>query len=329
MQLIDQISAPITIWKALDLAAKHLASCASESPRLDAELLLGFTLKKKRMWLIAHADGELSSVDALAFKERVVQRALGVPIAYITGEREFWGRSFVVTPEVLVPRPETEQLVELALESLKPRMSALTKIDKQSTQERQTLRVLDLGTGSGCLAVTLALELAEALRQASLSTVILEVLAVDKSSDALKIAEGNAQRLAVDPKILKFYQGDWFSALPASKERAGADLATQKFDLIVSNPPYIAREDAPTLAKDLAFEPDMALFAEDSGLSDIYIILKGAKAYLNDGARLLCEIGADQRKGIESFINQEELRYQQVRFFKDLAGHDRIVSAMN
>ncbi len=323
------LSAPITICKSLDIATKHLASCSSESPRLDAELLLGFTLKKPRTWLIAHADENLSPEDALTFKELVARRALGVPIAYLTGEREFWGRSFIVTPDVLIPRPETEQLVELALESLKTWIAALTKISNEATQERRSLRILDLGTGSGCLAVTLALELANALKQAKLNDVSLEVIAVDKSNDALRIAKSNAQRLGVDPNLIKFYQGDWFSALSGSNGEHDTNLASQKFDLIVSNPPYIAREDAPTLAKDLTYEPDMALFAEETGLRDLFSILRAAKDYLKDGASLLCEIGAEQRRGIESFVASEGLRYQQVKFFKDLAGHDRIVSTLN
>lgn len=334
----ELLSAPTPISNALAVAAKHLMSCFSASPRLDAELLLSFAIKKPRTWLIAHADETLSHDDLKVFKELITKRATGLPIAYITGEREFWGRSFLVTSDVLIPRSETEQVVELALEVVNFWIRAQAEKLECSRAEGGKLRVLDLGTGSGCLAITLALEIHQAFMQAHIDTGLLEVIAVDKSGEALKIAQRNAQRLGVAAENINFYQGDWFDAVSVgmgmgakgaeSKEACPKALAGQKFNLIVSNPPYIAREDAPTLTKELSYEPEMALFAADAGLSDLFQILTDAASYLEEGGRLLCEIGADQRKSLESFIASAGINCKQVSFFKDLAGHDRIVSVI-
>lgn len=339
---VELLSAPTAISNALAVAAKQLASCSSASPRLDAELLLSFAIKKPRTWLIAHADEALFHDDLKVFNELITKRAAGMPIAYITGEREFWGRSFLVTPDVLIPRPETELLVELALESVNMWIGAKADRLRLSTAVGEKFRVLDLGTGSGCIAITLALEIHQAFMQAQIDPDLVEVIAVDKSSEALKIAQSNvqsnAQRLGGAAEKIKFYQGDWFDALSGCRGREfkESDLkaeipkfqAGERFNLIVSNPPYIAREDAPTLTKELSFEPEMALFAADAGLSDLFKILKEAGSYLKDGGRLLCEIGADQRKSIESFISSAGIKCKQLSFFKDLAGHDRIVSVI-
>ncbi|MEW9572402.1 peptide chain release factor N(5)-glutamine methyltransferase [Rhodanobacter sp. Si-c] len=230
-------------------------STASLGERADAEALLLHVLGRSRSWLVAHAGDALPVEAQQAFAALVARREAGEPVAYLTGRRGFWTLELEVTPATLIPRPETELLVELALERL-PRDAVA--------------HVADLGTGSGAIALAIASERTRA-----------RVLATDASADALAVARRNAQRLGTDN--VRFVQGDWL-----------APLAGERFALIVSNPPYIEAADPHLARGDLRYEPATALASGADGLDDIRRIVTGAPAYLEAGGWLLFEHGWNQ-----------------------------------
>lgn len=256
-----------------------LALDAAES-RFEVRVLLGHALGVNRAWLIAHEHDALPAVPLKKYEDLLARRLAGEPVAYLLGEKEFFGRSFKVTPDVLVPRPETELLVELALERLPP-----------------SARVLDLGTGSGCIAVTLALERPDC-----------GIVAVDQSAAALAVAMQNAVHLGAK---LGLYQGSWYGALPAGAE---------KFDLIASNPPYVAEGD-PHLAA-LTHEPASALASGHDGLDDIRCIVEGAAAWLKPGGWLMFEHGWDQGEAGRALL--ATAGFVEVETRADLAGIGRV-----
>ena len=255
------------------------ALAATES-KLEIRVLLGHVLGVNRAWLIAHEHDELPVALLEKYETLLARRQAGEPVAYLLGEKEFFGRSFHVTPAVLVPRPETELLVELALEKLPP-----------------SGRALDLGTGSGCIAITLALERPDC-----------GILAVEQSPEALAVAKLNAVHLGAK---LGFYQGSWYQALPGN---------TEKFDLIVSNPPYVAESD--THLDALANEPAEALASGADGLDDIRLIVRGAPAWLKPGGWLLFEHGWDQGEACRDLLQQAGFCDVETR--ADLAGIGRV-----
>ncbi|MGZ8253426.1 MAG: peptide chain release factor N(5)-glutamine methyltransferase [Burkholderiaceae bacterium] len=253
---------------------------ASALPLLEARALLAHRLQVARERLIAHPELAVDDNDAHAFMDLASRRAVGEPLAYLLGEKEFYGRSFTVSPDVLVPRPETELLVELALDKMRP-------IEQP--------RVLDLGTGSGCVAVTLALECAGA-----------QVTATDASPAALQVARGNANRLGA---TVAFRLGDWYGALPVG----GA------FDVIVANPPYVAPGDPHLHA--LRFEPMQALTAGQNGLACLHTIVGGAAVRLAPAGWLLVEHGYDQAAAVRALFASGGLS---ARTRTDGAGHPRV-----
>jgi release factor glutamine methyltransferase len=251
-------------------------------PPLEARMLLERVLSKSRAWLIAHAD-EAAGADAeQAFSALAERRRKGEPIAYILGEREFYGLEFRVAPAVLIPRPETELLVELALERM---------------PEDAAMRVLDLGTGSGAIAVALAHERPQA-----------RLTAVDVDYAAVSVARANASRHRAS---VRFFCGDWFGALPG-----------ERFDLIVSNPPYVAAGDPHLGLGDVRFEPQRALVGGADGLDCIRAIVAKAGAHLRAGAWLLFEHGYDQAEACRALLQAEE--YREVQSWPDLAGIPRV-----
>jgi len=233
--------------------APLLAEAQAAIGRSEARLLLRQVLGCDEAWLIAHGEAPLSAAQAAQYRGLCARRIAGEPVAYISGSREFYGREFAVNPAVLIPRPETELLVELAL-ALLP----------------QGARVLDLGTGSGCIGITLAAERAD-----------LQVLLVDASTAALEVARGNAQRWA--PANTTLLASHWYDAVDGAR-----------YDLIISNPPYVAEGDAHLAQGDLRFEPRSALAAGDDGLADIRYIIAGARNHLLPSGWLLFEHGYDQ-----------------------------------
>lgn len=252
----------------------------SESPRLDAELLLARALDVARSYLCAHPEDEPDEAAIGRFFEAVGRRVQGLPLAYITGEKEFWSLPLAVTPDTLVPRPETELLVELALRQV-PR--------------RAPCRVLDLGTGSGAIALAIASERPNC-----------EVTATDISEAALNVARENARRLQL-PNV-EFLQGDW------TKPVAG-----RRFDLAVSNPPYV-RQDDPALAG-LRHEPAVALSTGEDGLAAIRILARDCRALLDPGSMLILEHGVEQEEAVGRILGEHG--WSGVRCHSDLSGRPR------
>jgi release factor glutamine methyltransferase len=269
--------------KTLLTNATSALSGHSDSPQLDAEVLLGFVLCKTRSYLRAWCDNEITTDQQAAFLDMVQQRQQGVPVAYLTGIREFWSRDFIVTPDVLIPRPDTELLIELSLQLI-PR--------------NQAVNIIDLGTGSGIIAVTLAVERPNA-----------QVTAVDMSLAALAVARHNAQQHQVTN--IDFYQSHWFD-----------HVLNAPFHLVISNPPYIAKDDEHLQQGDVRFEPKSALIAEEQGLSDIKTIADNTRRYLTPGGHLLIEHGYDQAPQVQAIFNA--LDYDKVQSYQDLSGNDRV-----
>lgn len=257
--------------------------------RLDAQLLLVQVLDRPRAWLLANGDEALDPSRLAAFEALCRRRADGEPVAYLVGRREFHGLALAVQAGVLVPRPETELLVDWALELLEGDLG-----------DRPAPAVVDLGTGSGAIALAIRAGCDRA-----------RVWAVDRSEAALAVARGNASRLGLD---VAFAQGDWWQAL------AGDAPA---FDLAVSNPPYIAPGD-PHLGA-LAHEPREALVAGDDGLADLRTLIGGARARLGAGAWLLMEHGATQAEAVQRAFRQSG--FDRVETRPDLAGHPRCTGA--
>lgn len=248
--------------------------------QLEARILLGHVTHLSRVQLITQSERALTAEEAQQLSQLFARRLAGEPIAYLTGEREFFGLSFNVSPAVLIPRPDTELLVELAIEHLPPRG-----------------RALDMGTGSGAIAIALAHARLDA-----------GVTALDVSAEALAIATGNADKNQVK---VNFLRSDWFNALDA-----------QRFDLIVSNPPYIVAGDPHLSEGDLRFEPVDALTDHGNGLSDLQTITRDARPYLAPGAWLLMEHGYDQAIAVRELLYSHG--YTEVQSWRDLAGIERV-----
>ena len=252
---------------------------------LDAQVLLAFVAGKDRAWLVAHRNDPLSRADADTFFALAKRRRDGEPVAYLTGAREFWGLPLAVTPDVLIPRPETETLVELALERL-PRDRAL--------------HVLDLGTGSGAIALAIASERPR-----------LHVIATDRSADALDVARANAQRLGIGNS--EFVRSDWYASVGANR-----------FDVIVSNPPYVADADPHLTEGDVRFEPVAALASGRDGLAALRIIVAGARDHLAPTGTLLVEHGHDQAAAVVQLFRAAG--FGDIVTRRDLAGISRVVA---
>ncbi|HEU0199657.1 MAG TPA: peptide chain release factor N(5)-glutamine methyltransferase [Burkholderiaceae bacterium] len=249
-------------------------------PVAEARALLAHVLAVPREGLIAHPDAHVEARAYFAFDELATRRRSGEPLAYLLGAKEFYGRSFAVSPAVLIPRPETELLIDLALAALR---------------DMHAPRILDLGTGSGCIAITLALERRDAT-----------VCAVETSDDALALARANAQRLGA---AVEFAIGPWYTAV------------TGRFHAIVSNPPYIAIGDPHLREGDLRFEPTAALIAGPDGLAALRAVIEGAPTYLEPGGVLLVEHGFDQGKSVRALF--AAARLVEVRTERDAAGIER------
>lgn len=256
--------------------AALLAEARQRIPAAEARLLLGNLLGKSAAWLEAHRDNDVQV--AANYAALVGRRAAGEPIAYLRGVREFYGRDFTVTPDVLIPRPETELLVDIAKTKVSP---------------GKTARILDLGVGSGCLAITLALELPQT-----------RVTAVDVSPAALDVARTNALRLGAR---VEFVESDWFTA-----------LASQRFDLIVANPPYVAAGDPHLREGDLRFEPADALTDHADGLSALRHIIAQAPPWLAPGGWLFLEHGYDQAVAVREML--DAVGFVDLEQHRDLAG---------
>ncbi|WP_340121084.1 peptide chain release factor N(5)-glutamine methyltransferase [Methylobacter svalbardensis] len=263
--------------------AAYTLGLVTDSALLDAEVLLCLALNKPRSHLRAWPDKLLQPEQLATFTALLEQRQKGTPIAYITGNREFWSRDFQVSPDVLIPRPDTELLIELSL---------------QLIPADEPFKIIDLGTGSGIIAITLAAEHPHT-----------KISATDVSVAALRIARLNADRHKINN--VQFYQSNWYSDVPDTK-----------FNLIISNPPYIAEDDSHLQQGDVRFEPQTALCAAEQGLSDIKIIATLARNHLELDGHLLIEHGYDQQQQVQALF--KDLHYDKVQTYKDLSGQPRV-----
>lgn len=278
-----------SLGAALRAARSRLAQALGLEPNvagLEAQALLGHVLHRPRAYLLAHPEAALSDADQAQFEALLTRRERGEPIAYILGEREFFGLTFHVTPDVLIPRPDTELLVELALDLI---------------PEGETLEVLDLGAGSGAVAIAIAKQRPKA-----------HVTAIDQSGKALAVARDNAHRLGA--ANLRFMQGDWFAPLDK-----GA-----RFDVIAGNPPYIAERDAHLAQGDLRFEPKAALASGADGLDAIRAIASQAAQHLTPTGWLLLEHGFEQGAACRKIF--AEHGFQGISSHRDLAGLERVTA---
>jgi release factor glutamine methyltransferase len=270
----------VTLGTALSQGRKLLEDAGILAPRLTAEVLLAHAIGCRRAWLFAHSDEELKELWWIHYGRYLHQRLEGMPTQYITGTQEFFGRDFRVTPDVLIPRPETEHLIEAAL-------------------KHSVSTILDIGTGSGAIAVTLALETKA------------RVFATDISHQSLSVARNNSRLLAAN---VDFLQCD-----------LGSALRDHTFDLIVSNPPYIAEADRPTLQREVRdYEPALALFAGADGLAVYTRLIPEAARLLKPGGRLILELGFTSLNPVRRML---ETGWRDIDVIPDLAHVPRVLSA--
>lgn len=273
------------------------------SSTLAAELLLMHALHHDRTWLYTHPEAELDAPLARIYFALIARRAAGEPTQYLTGKREFWGLEFEVNPDVLIPRPETEHVIEVALERLGARG---IKINMRTGAPTPPLRIADVGTGSGCLAVVLAHELPHA-----------EIFATDISAAALEVARRNAARHGVASRV-HLFEGDLLKPVFAS---------LGSLDLIVSNPPYVAQGDAPTLAREVRdHEPHAALFGGPSGIEMYERLIQQARELLRPRGVLVLELGYNSAPHVRAILAEQQ-NWVNVSVTNDLAGIPRVLAA--
>ena len=281
---------------ALTAAVNRLTAATVPSPRMNAELLLMFTLDCDRAYLFAHPERELNVAEQTRYDEALTERAGGVPAQYITGHQEFWGMDLIVTPAVLIPRPETEHVIETVLQLLGLGQARLGRAPSPAA-----LRLIDVGTGSGCIALALAKELPQA-----------EIHATDISSAALEIASANAARHQLEGRV-RFHETDLLPGL-----EPGA------FDMVVSNPPYVGESEEDQVQLEVRkFEPRQAVFAGPTGLEVIARLIPQARDTLKPGGWLVMEIGGTIADEVRRLLAD----WNDVQVTNDLQGIARVISA--
>jgi release factor glutamine methyltransferase len=289
------------------LRAAHLAS-----DTLAAELLLLHATQRERTYLYSHPEDELTADESRMYQSLLDRRVGGVPLQHLTGIQEFWGLSFEVTPDVLIPRPETEHLVEVALDRLALRE---LRAGRPHKNDGAGLVIADIGTGSGCIAIALAKELPQT-----------RFIAVDISAAALAVALRNAEKHAVEDRIL-FCESNLFDRLASGE---ASDLRTSEvpalFDLIVSNPPYIGRREAACLAREVRdHEPALALYGGEEGYEFYANLVVQSAAHLKRGGLLVLELGHDSLAAVQPLL--EPPLWTNVGVTNDLAGIARVIAA--
>ena len=276
----------VTVTELLQKAEQIINS--SESARLDAEILFCEVMQFNRSRIYSHPEQIVPDDKSTLFQSLIEQRQQGRPIAHLTGKKEFWSLELAINKDTLIPRPETELLVETAL---------------QMIPDDTIFNILDLGTGSGAIAIALASERPDC-----------NIVATDINTNALMMAKKNATTHQLEN--IQFYLSNWYQNIPS-----------QEFDLIVSNPPYIRQDDEHLSQGDVRFEPELALVAGADGMQAINIILGNAKQYLASNAYLLIEHGYDQKQSVhEAFLKYD---FRQPKTFQDLSGQDRITMGNN
>lgn len=294
------------IRAALREGIAELREADVPSYTLAAELLLIHVLGRNRTWLYAHPEATVNETDERTFFALVKRRAAGEPTQHLTGKQEFWGLDFEVTPEVLIPRPETEHVVEVALDRIAVRELRAARPQKGSGER---LRIADVGTGSGCIAVALAKELP-----------LARFVATDISRAALAVAERNAHRHGVAQRI-EFVETNLLDGLAARGDRE-----SQGFDVMVSNPPYVGRREADTLAREVReHEPANALFGGEEGYELYAELIAQAAVHLKPGGILVLELGHNSLAAVRPLL--DSVRWTNVGVSNDLAGIPRVVAA--
>lgn len=282
----------VQLKEALSSAVSQLAANKVPSPRMNAELLLMFTLSCDRAYLFAHPERELGNEEASRYESVLAERSRGVPAQYITGHQEFWGMDLIVSPAVLIPRPETEHVIETVLQLSRARA-------KEQTHPKR-LRIVDVGTGSGCIALALAKEFPEA-----------EIHTTDISPAALEIARANAARLQLEQRI-SFHQTHLLNGLKGA------------FDVVVSNPPYVGESEKDTVQLEVRkFEPLTAVFAGSSGTEVIERLIPEAQAKLHPGGWFVMEISGTIVERVRALMNG----WEDVAIVPDLQSIPRVVRA--
>jgi release factor glutamine methyltransferase len=283
----------VPLKQALASAIEKLTADRVPSPRMNAELLLMFVLSCDRAYLFAHPERKLTADEQSHYDAALVERSRGVPAQYITGHQEFWGMDLIVSPAVLIPRPETEHVVETALE-------LVSKQELEVRVPKSEIRFADIGTGSGCIALALAKELPEA-----------EIHATDISPAALEIARANAARHQLDPRI-QFHEGDLLAGLNGP------------FDLIVSNPPYVGESEEDQVQLEVRkFEPRQAVFAGATGTEVIARLIPQAHSALRPGGWLIFEISGTIADRVLPLLEG----WDEVNLIQDLQSIPRVVQA--
>ena len=283
----------MTIIETINRAATRLQAHQVDNARWDAELLLCHVLGRDRAWLLAHIQDGIDNQSLRQYEQTIDRRAVREPLQYIIGKQEFWGLPFKVTPDVLIPRPETEFVVEAALKAVSMTLSPV---------------IIDLCTGSACIAISLAKELQNA-----------QVFATDRSEQALAVARENARVNQVAERI-QFISGDLFVPITA------LDLQG-KVDVIAANPPYIPAGDLAALQPEVRdFEPEMALIAGPEGTEIGAAIIQQAPLFLKQGGTLIMEMGMGQTAALSTIVKETE-NYRTLEIVKDLAGIERVIVA--
>ncbi len=298
----------MTLKQALASAIAELEANAVGSPRMNAEVLLMFTIGCDRAYLYSHPERELTADEEARYDEAIARRASGYPSQYITGHQEFWGLDLIVTPAVLIPRPETEHIVEVVTEivrgegptSANSRQMWGTESTESNRNQTGRPKVVDVGTGSGAIALALAKELPNA-----------DVLATDVSVEALEVARANAARLQLESRI-RFQQSDVLDSVTRD----------DSFDFVISNPPYVALSEADKVQDVVKkFEPKQAVFAGEHGLDVIRRLIPQAREALRPGGYLVMEIGYSMSEAVMAIMDG----FEGVHAVPDLAGIPRVV----
>jgi len=302
----------IQIRDAIACACTDLKTAGIDSPALDAQLLLCAVLNTTRTALVASGDDTLAHNDLKLFNSLIERRKNGECTAYITGKKEFWGLEFLVNPSVLVPRPDTETLVETTIQKKKEVALAVRR--------KKNVKILDLCTGCGAIAAALKHEMPET-----------EIWATDISAAALETAKANAERLLPAGSQIHFYEGDLFTALPASHFSSSTPNSPfaaphTKFTIIVSNPPYIPRDKIKTLPIEVQNEPHFALDGGKSGLEIIERIISDAPNYLEQGGTILIEADPHQMIIIADLL--ETRGFSGIELIKDMSGLERVIGGI-
>lgn len=310
----------LDIRAALKRGIAELRDANVPSYTLDAELLLLHVLGRDRAWLYAHPEEIVSALDAHRFISLVARRAEGEPTQHLTGKQEFWGLEFEVTPDVLIPRPETEHVIEVVLDRLAVRE---IRAGRKQILTGDHLQIIDVGSGSGCIAIALAKELPGA-----------QIVATDISVAALAVARRNAARLGVADRI-HFFESNLLDSLPVEERHAVPlpDKASTSdktfagsFDLIVSNPPYIGRNERETLQREVReHEPELALYGGEEGYELYAELIAQAARHLKPGGLLVLELGHNSLPAVQPLLDLPD--WANVGVTNDLAGIPRVIAA--